>query len=61
MKWLDEELERLAELYDDGNVGQKTYAQIAEELNEEFHQNSPVRNVKSISYGIKKAIENDLL
>jgi hypothetical protein len=61
MKWSEEELERLAELYDEGNIGQKTYAQIAEELNEEFHNNKYVRNTKSVNYGIKKAIDEGYL
>lgn len=61
LKWSDDELERVAELYDDGNVGMKTLSQIAEELNEEFHENKPVRNKKNVSYGIQKAIEEGYL
>lgn len=61
IRYSDEELERIAELYDDGNVGMKTYEMIAEEINEEFFKGLPVRNAKSISYGIWKAQDKGYL
>ena len=60
-RYSDEELERIAELYDEGNVGQKTYQQIADEINEEFFNSESIRSANSISYGVQRAIEEGYL